>query len=168
MTQIVFVIEKEFLILLDCDFVRLKNQSMREKMTEETAVLRAAIFVSILGYIILIAFPGYFTYFYGVEYFDIYLQHGFSSKITLSAPLAYSIILLYISSKIMVFFFWRFSREVFISFLAVNVIITSLSGMSVATPIEATIGYMVVILDGAILSALYFSPVVRKRFELKR
>ena len=68
----------------------------------------------------------------------------------------------------MVFFFWRFSREVFISFLAVNVIITSLSGMSVATPIEATIGYMVVILDGAILSALYFSPVVRKRFELKR
>jgi hypothetical protein len=136
-------------------------------MLSEINLLRATIFISALGYAFLWVFPYFFMNFYGREYYDIYLQHGFGAKQIFPIPIVYAIAIWYILSKILLMFFIKYTRELFFVLMAVNVIIASLSGMSVATPIESTIGYLVVLFDGIILSWVYFSPDVKRCFAKK-
>ncbi len=73
---------------------------------------------------------------------------------------------LFIAAQIGMFFFWRFARPVYAGLTIAFVLLAPLFGISVLLPMEAALGELSFIADGAVIALSYSHPV-RSYFEAK-
>ena len=68
------------------------------------------------------------------------------------------LVILAIATQIGMFLFWRFARPVYAALTAVFVLLTSFWGISVLLPVEAALGELSLLVEGAVIALSYSQP----------
>jgi hypothetical protein len=68
------------------------------------------------------------------------------------------LVILAIATQIGMFLFWRFARPAYAVLTAVFVLLTSFWGISVLLPVEAALGELSLLVEGAIIALSYSQP----------
>ena len=108
---------------------------------------------------ILPAFPGVFS----ADSMELMKYGGHGAHVAMSHPVIYALYLLPFPAFVGMFFFKSWGRYLLVAFLALVLFGSFFFGVSISGPPETFFGYLASLLDGAIISMSYMTPL-RERF----
>jgi hypothetical protein len=103
--------------------------------------------------------PYTWSYFYEGEEFNLLSWAGFNSYIDMQGPIPYLILLAYVIVSIGLVFMKKWARTSMLVLTIGSILASPLWGFYVSPPLDASIGYIVALADGSILTIAYFTSL---------
>ena len=123
---------------------------------------RFLIVFGLVGYIIWFFQPYNVPEIYDGEVFNMLSGAGYGSVDINWDAISYISLVLYIFSAVGMWFYVNWARNLFLILTITSVVLTAIGGVSVATSIDSTLGYLTSLADGALLFMAYFSSISEK------
>ncbi|MCF6211895.1 MAG: hypothetical protein L3J88_10725 [Gammaproteobacteria bacterium] len=121
-------------------------------------LFQVLIVISTLNYVILFFLP-YFPEVFSPETQKILAYNGYGAVISSHLFIYGTVFLLWILSAIGIFFFQNYGRILFLFMYILSIFMIPFFGVSVSAPIESLMFAISDILDIAIITLAYFSPL---------
>jgi hypothetical protein len=101
---------------------------------------------------------------YAVEFSAALTWYGADAKLDFGVLIIAGklISVLYIISSLGLLLFRNWARHLFLSLVVMRLTIALMAGIAVQSPIEATLGYIFAVLEGAVIAMLYSSDTANK------
>lgn len=123
------------------------------------ALFRTLIVTNICLYVIALVWPLLDVKWLSEKELDVLSYIGYGAVLTVPNIVLWGLILAWFVIMIAMFFFVRWSRVAFVTWIAISMLLMTVSGLDVKHPIEAFLTGAGSTLDGAILAIAYFSTI---------
>ena len=120
-----------------------------------TLLVSLALFFQLLLWAIPYAWP----MLYNEQQLSILSLHGYGSFYDLYGSYPYILMFLYLSASIGVLLFKPWAKPTFLVLTLVSIFTVPFMGVTISEPIIGTLGYIITLIDGSILTMLYFTSV---------
>ena len=116
---------------------------------------------TVIGFLILLiiwyCIPFFWEHLYNDEQLNLLSWHGYESFIDIYGPIPYIIAFLYIVASLGLLSYKKWGRTMLLSLTIVTIF--PIWGYGVTPPIEGSIGYIVTLAQGVILTISYFTSI---------
>lgn len=129
-------------------------------------LFRGLAITSLVCYLLFVASPWLFDHALSQETYDGLGWRGYGAIIPLPEKVLWLVVLLWIGTTVGICQFHAPARLLFALLTAFGLITTALGGMVAMTALESLLAGIMTLLDGAILTLAYLSPL-KEKFELK-
>ena len=122
-------------------------------------IFRYIVIGSLILYLIWFAMPYLWIYFYEGEELNLLSWASYGAKFDIEGPIQYIIVLAYVVVSIGLVQLKKWARTAFLALTVVSIVLSGVWGFLVSPPIDAAIGYIVSMSDGAILTMAYLTSL---------
>lgn len=122
-------------------------------------IFRYIVIGSLILYLIWFAMPYSWIYFYKGEELNLLSWANYGAKFDTDGPMPFIILLAYIIVSIGLVLLKKWARTAFLSLTVVSVVLSGIWGFLVSPPVDAALGYIVSMSDGAILTIAYLTSL---------
>jgi len=106
--------------------------------------------------------PYFWAHIYSGDKLNMLSWDGFGAMYDINGPIQYLFLVAYGVVSIGLIFFQPWSKQLFLGLTLLSIAITLFSGISVYEPINGLLGYIMTLIDGSILTMIYFTSVSKE------
>ena len=127
-----------------------------------TSIFSRLVIASAVTYTAWFFIPFAWGYLYDYSILDLLVWNSFGSKVNVNGPIPYIVGLVYVASYFGLLSYKPWGRTLFVVLAIFNIVSTPLWGLQVVGTYDASLGYLVSVLDGAIITMAYLTSVSRE------
>jgi hypothetical protein len=125
-------------------------------------IFRVLIVATLLLQIVWFILPYGWTYLYEGDAITLLSWNNYGAYIDHNGYLPYLIVVAYIAASVGLMLFKKWARVLFLCLTIGTIVLTPFLGFTVTPALDASIGYIVSLADGAILALAYFTSVANE------
>lgn len=122
-------------------------------------IFRYIVIGSLILYLIWFFMPNAWVYLYEREALNLLSWAGYGANYNINGPIPYIILVAYIVASVGLVLLKKWARTVFLALTVSDIVLTGISGVHVSAPLDAAIGYIIALSDGAILAIAYLTSL---------
>lgn len=120
-------------------------------------IFRYIVIGSMILYLIWFAMPYTWGYFYGREQLNLLSWANYGARFDIEGPIPYIVILAYMVVSIGLVLLKKWARTAFLALTVGSVVLSGIWGFRVSPPLDAALGDIMAMSDGAILTMAYLT-----------